>query len=96
MLESLYDQTEHSIVNFFGCVSEGRRFDFAILYTHQFWGKPLVICMQTGRSAPMCSDDLKDAEWLRSRFAVSDPQAAEAIRTLLGHRLTAVSHIEQY
>lgn len=96
MLESLYDRTESSTVNFVGCVSEGRRFDFAILYTYQFFGKPLVICMQSGRSAPMCSEDLKDTEWLRSRFSVSDPQAAEEIRTLLGQRLSAVSHNEQY
>lgn len=96
MLDSLYDTTETSNVNFVGCVSEGSRFDFAIVYTNQFFGKPLVICMQSGRSAPMSADDLTDAELLRSRFLVGDPQAADEIRTLLGQRLPTMQAIEQY
>jgi len=96
MLDSLYDMTESSNVNFVGCVSEGSRFDFAIVYTNQFFGKPLVICMQSGRSVPMCADDLMDADLLQSRFLVGDPQAADEIRTLLGQRLPTMQAIEQY
>lgn len=96
MLDALYDTTETSNVNFVGCVTEGSRFDFAIVYTNQFFGKPLVICMQSGRSVPMCADDLKDADLLRTRFLVGDPQAADEIRTLLGQRLPTMQMTEQY
>lgn len=96
MLESLYDTMETSNVNYVGCVSEGSRFDFAIVYSNQFFGKPLVICMQSGRSAPMCADDLKDMELLRSRFLVGDPQAADALRTMLGQRLPKMQTRDQY
>ncbi|MBW5444733.1 DUF3055 family protein [Cohnella sp. CFH 77786] len=96
MLENLYDVTESSSVNFVGCVSEESRFDFAIVYTHHFFGKPLVVCMQTGRSAPMCADDLKDAEVLRDRFLVGDPRAVDELRTLLGQRLPTIESLEQY
>jgi uracil phosphoribosyltransferase len=95
MLESLYDLTESSNVNFVGCVSEENRFDFAIVYTNHFFGKPLVVCMQTGRSAPMCADDLKDLDVLRSRFLV-DHQAAHDVRTLLQQRLPTLNTHEQY
>jgi hypothetical protein len=95
MFENLYDVIESSNVNFVGCVSEESRFDFAIVYTSHFFGKPLVVCMQTGRSAPMCADDLKDLDVLRSRFLVDD-QAAREIRTLLQQRLPTVASHEQY
>ncbi|WP_338134393.1 DUF3055 domain-containing protein [Cohnella candidum] len=96
MMENLYDVTESSNVNFVGCASEESRFDFAIVYTNLFFGKPLVVCMQTGRSAPMCADDLKDADVLRTRFLVEHPQAAEELRTLLGQRLPTIGSHEQY
>jgi hypothetical protein len=96
MLENLYDVTESSNVNFVGCVSEESRFDFAIVYTNHFFGKPLVVCMQTGRSAPMCADDLNDIDVLRSRFLVGDAEAAEEIRTLLQQRLPTLHTHEQY
>lgn len=96
MLESLYDTTETSNVNYVGYISEGSRFDFAIVYSNQFFGKPLVICMQTGRSAPLCADDLKDLELLRSRFFVSDDQAIDALRSMLGQRLPKMQPTDQY
>jgi hypothetical protein len=96
MLENLYDVTESSNVNFVGYVSEESRFDFAIIYTNHFFGKPLVVCMQTGRSAPMCADDLKDIDVLRSRFLVGDAQAAGEMRTLLLQRLPTLDTHEQF
>jgi hypothetical protein len=96
MLENLYDVTVASNVNFVGCISEESRYDFAIVYTNHFFGKPLVVCMQTGRSAPMCADDLKDSEILRSRFLVDNSQAADELRTLLGQRLPTLDLHEQY
>jgi len=95
MLENLYDLTESSNVNFVGCVSEESRFDFAIVYTSHFFGKPLVVCMQTGRSSPLCADDLKDLDILRSRFLVADNEAADELRVLLSTRLPSLQSLEQ-
>lgn len=96
MMENLYDVTESSNINFVGCITEDSRFDFAIVYTSHFLGKPLVVCMQTGRSSPMSTEDLDDADLLRSRFLVDDPQAADELRMLLGQRLPAMDWHEQY
>ncbi|MFC5703508.1 DUF3055 domain-containing protein [Cohnella faecalis] len=96
MFESLYDVLEASNVNFVGCVSDESRFDFAIVYTSHFFGKPLVVCMQTGRSAPLCADDLRDTDILRSRFQVSDSQALEELGTLLRSRLPSLEMQDQY
>jgi hypothetical protein len=95
MLENLYDVIESSNVNFVGCVSEESRFDFAIVYTSHFFGKPLVVCMQTGRSSPLCADDLSDTEILQSKFLVTDEAAVE-LRNLLRGRLPTLEMQDQY
>lgn len=95
MLENLYDVIESSNVNFVGCVSEESRFDFAIIYTSHFFGKPLVVCMQTGRSSPLSADDLGDTEILRTRFLLTDEAAVE-LSGLLRNRLPSLEMQDQY
>jgi hypothetical protein len=95
MLENLYDVIESSNVNFVGCISEDSRFDFAIIYTSHFFGKPLVVCMQTGRSSPLSADDLVDTEILRSRFFLTDEAAIE-LSGLLRSRLPTLEMQDQY
>ncbi|WP_214827263.1 DUF3055 domain-containing protein [Exiguobacterium algae] len=74
--ELLYTVSETSRVRFSGIETEAARYDFGFVYTHQFMGKVLVVCMQTGQSAlldghaleeprqlyPMLGIDLKDTE----------------------------------
>lgn len=55
--DHLYDVSENANVRFLGFISEGTRHDFGIVFTHKFYGKPLVICMQTGQSTLLSSDD---------------------------------------
>jgi hypothetical protein len=95
MLENLYDVIESSNVNFVGCISEDSRFDFAIVYTSHFFGKPLVVCMQTGRSSPLSADDFVDTEILRSRFFLTDEAAIE-LSGLLRSRLPTLEMQDQY
>lgn len=96
MFDDLYDVIEYSNVNFVGCVSEESRYDFAIVYTSLFFGKPLVVCMQTGRSSPLCAEDLTDNDLLRSRFLVANDQSADELRNLLSSRLPSIQASEQY
>ncbi len=49
--ELLYTVSETSRVRFTGIETETSRYDFGFVYTHQFMGKVLVVCMQTGQSA---------------------------------------------
>ncbi|MFD1018017.1 SAV0927 family protein [Thalassobacillus hwangdonensis] len=64
----LYDVTEDAKVRFVGfAVNEGR-YDFGIVYSDQFFGKPLVICMQTGHSALLDSSDIDDLDYLQKKF----------------------------
>lgn len=96
MFDRLYDVMEPSQVNFIGYVSERARYDFAIVYTSHFFGKPLVICMQTGRSSLLCYDDLSNIDYLQQIYNIREREEAEELSIFLQHRLHTVSHSEQY
>ncbi|MGJ7923116.1 DUF3055 domain-containing protein [Neobacillus sp. LXY-4] len=72
----LYDESEKVKVRFIGFTTEQTRFDFGIIYTNLFFGKPLVVCMQTGRSALLDPKDLEDTEYLKTAFKITDEQQA--------------------
>lgn len=47
MFEKLYDDHENVRVRFVGFITNDVRYDIGIVYTNMFFGKPLVICMQS-------------------------------------------------
>ncbi len=78
LFEKLYEEDENINVRFVGFATELARYDFGIIYTNLFFGKPLVVCMQTGRSTILDPDDLHDIEYLMTVFKIDDyHQAAE-------------------
>nr|WP_175475860.1 DUF3055 domain-containing protein [Evansella caseinilytica] len=96
MYEQLYDETERVNVRFIGITTENVRYDFGIMYTNMFFGKPLITCMQTGRSFLMCAEDAKDIEHLRKVFKLTDHKEAEAISEFLAVTLPYTSLEVQY
>jgi len=96
MFDHLYDETENAKVDFFGYASERARYDFAIVFTNRFFGKPLVVCMQTGRSSLLCADDLKNTETLQRTFSIAGEEGAAELAALLKQRLPFLELKEQY
>jgi hypothetical protein len=87
LFDKLYDEQEKAKVRFVGFTTETTRYDFGIVYTNLFFGKPLVICMQTGRSTLLDPKDLEDIEYVQSAFRIQDEEQAmdliEFFRTAL-------------
>lgn len=96
MFDRLYDVSERAQVNFIGYASETARYDFAIVYTDSFFGKPLVICMQTGKSALLCENDLENLDYLQHVFNISGKKETMELAVFLKQRLPAVPSQEQY
>jgi hypothetical protein len=74
--DKLYDENEKVKVRFVGFTTEHTRYDFGIVYTNMFFGKPLVVCMQTGRSALLDPKDLEDTEYLQAAFKINEEKQA--------------------
>ncbi len=77
MFDKLYDEQEQVKVRFVGFITEQNRYDFGIVYSAMFFGKPLVICMQTGRSALIDDRDIEHPEHLQHVFQIEYEQAYE-------------------
>jgi len=96
MFDRLYEESEQSKVEFFGYATEQARYDFAIVYTNRFFGKPLVVCMQTGRSSLLSADDLANTDHLQRVFSLPSGEEAEDLAVILRQRLPHLEMNEQY
>lgn len=78
--EKLYDEHEDVKVRFVGFTTEAVRYDFGIVYTNMFFGKTLVVCMQTGRSSLLDSSDISNVDHLVEVFKLdSKDEATELV-----------------
>ncbi|MFC4076591.1 DUF3055 domain-containing protein [Salinithrix halophila] len=91
MHERLYDETEQANVRFVGFVSDQGRYDFGIVYSRMFFGKPLVVCMQTGRSSLLALDDVDNLEYLQKLFNLKSREEAEEVSAFLCNNLPALT-----
>lgn len=82
-LEKLYDEHEDVKVRFVGLTTEEFRYDFGIVYTNMFFGKTLVICMQTGRTALLDADDLSKLDHLQRSYHLPSLKEANDLSLFL-------------
>jgi hypothetical protein len=79
----LYDTTEQTSTRFVCFLGESmRRFDLAIMTTNRYYGKKIVIDLQSGRSAIIGPDDLEEEGYLEYAYKLTEEEAAE-LRTFL-------------
>ncbi|WP_026174400.1 DUF3055 domain-containing protein [Effusibacillus pohliae] len=72
----MYDQKEKTDTRYVGFVGDSGRFDLMIVTTAHFYGKKVVICLQTSRAAILDQKDAANAGYLAEAFAL--PTEAEA------------------
>src|SRR5690554_2209353 len=96
MYERLYDESENVNVKFIGMTTDKSRYDFGIMYSSLFFGKPLVICMQTGQSFLMCDKDANDVDYLQKVLKLDDVGEAKIISEFLTVTLPSMSFEVQY
>ena len=96
IFDKLYDENENAKVRFIGFTTEDTRYDFGIIYTNLFFGKPLVVCMQTGRSTLLDPKDVEDIDYLQTVFRISDKQQAENLAEFFSIALPSIPFVTQY
>jgi len=96
LFDKLYDENENVKVRFIGFTTEHTRYDFGIIYTNMFFGKPLVVCMQTGRSTLLDPKDIEDIDHLQTVFRISDKQQAADLAEFFAEALPTTHFYTQY
>lgn len=78
-LDFLYDHTEQTSTRFVCFVGNEsmRRFDLAIMTTTRYYGKKIVIDLQSGRSAVIGPDDLAEEGYLEYAYKITEEEAQE-------------------
>ncbi len=96
LFDKLYDEHEKVKVRFIGFTTEHTRYDFGIIYTNMFFGKPLVICMQTGRSSLLDPNDIEDIETLQTLFHIKEWQQAADLADFFKTALPELPFVTEY
>ncbi|MGM9925073.1 MAG: DUF3055 domain-containing protein [Bacillus sp. (in: firmicutes)] len=73
----LYDDREQTTTRFVSFVGESERFDLAITSSERFYGKHLVLNMQSNRFAIIGPDDLEEDGYLEHVYQLTPGQAEE-------------------
>ncbi|MDN9012210.1 DUF3055 domain-containing protein [Brevibacillus laterosporus] len=95
-MELLYDVNEDAKVRFLGYTTDTTRYDFGIVYTHRFFGKPLVVCMQTGQSTLLSSEDTINPKHLQQIFKLSCLTQAKELSQFFRDNLPSMPFQDQY
>lgn len=78
----LYDDNIETRTRFVGFMGNTIRFDIAILHTDRFYGKIMVLDLQSNKFAIIGHDDLKEPGYLEFAFGLNE-EAAEELKTFL-------------
>ncbi|MBA2875640.1 DUF3055 domain-containing protein [Thermaerobacillus caldiproteolyticus] len=71
----LYDDTVETKTRFVSFLGKQQRFDLAIIQTDRFYGKYLVLNMQSNRFAIIGQDDLDEPGYLEQAYHLSEEDA---------------------
>ena len=73
----LYNDLIDSKTRFVSFMGDESRFDLAITMTDRFYGKKLVLNLQSNRFAIIGQDDLEEEGYLEHAFQLTEAEAAE-------------------
>jgi hypothetical protein len=96
LFEKLYDEYEKVKVRFVGFTTKDVRYDFGIVFSNMFFGKPLVICMQTGRSALLDPKDIEDLDHLQNVFRIDSLEQANDLAEFFKTALPSIPFQPEY
>jgi hypothetical protein len=73
----LYDETVETKTRFVSFMGEHQRFDLAIIQSDRYFGKHLVLDIQSNRFAIIGADDLKEPGYLEFAYKLNEEDASE-------------------
>lgn len=73
----LYDENEETRTRFVSFMGESQRFDIAVLSTTRYYGKQIIMDMQSNRFAIIGKDDLLEPGYIEYAFQISEKDAED-------------------
>jgi len=73
----LYDEAEDTKTRYVSFMGENQRFDLVIITTDRYFGKKLVLNMQSSRYAVIGTDDLEEEGYIETVFQLDEVDGNE-------------------
>lgn len=73
----LYDEVEETKTRYVSFMGKSQRFDLAITVTNRYYGKKLVLDIQSNRFAIIGEDDLNEPGYLEEVYNLNEEDAEE-------------------
>ncbi|MFS0882464.1 DUF3055 domain-containing protein [Metabacillus niabensis] len=73
----LYDESVETNIRYVSFMGNNQRFDLAIIQTDRFFGKQIVLDIQSNRFAIIGTDDLEEPGYLEYAFKLTEEDATE-------------------
>ncbi|MBE4907407.1 DUF3055 domain-containing protein [Bacillus luteolus] len=73
----LYDDTVETKTRFISFMGDTQRFDLAIIKSDRYYGKSLVLDIQSNRFAIIGTDDLDEPGYIEHAYNLSEEEAEE-------------------
>jgi len=73
----LYDDTVETKTRFVSFMGDNQRFDLAVIQSDRYYGKQLVLDIQSNRFAIIGEDDLKEPGYIEHAFNLNEENAEE-------------------
>lgn len=72
MVDILLEEKENQTVNHYCIATDDYRYDFSVVYSNHFYGKAMVISIQTGKMVLMCQDDIENDLFWAKKLGISE------------------------
>lgn len=73
----LYDESVETNIRYVSFMGNNQRFDLAIIQTDRFFGKQIVLDIQSNRFAIIGTDDLEEPGYVEYAFKLTEEDATE-------------------
>ncbi|KZN97724.1 MAG: DUF3055 domain-containing protein [Bacillaceae bacterium] len=94
-MDILLEERENQTIYFYCIASNDYRYDLAVIFSNQFFGKAMVMSLQTERFMLMCKEDIDKEEIWADKLGIhctDTEQCKDFFRTILTNHHLA----EQY
>ncbi|CAM3379837.1 DUF3055 domain-containing protein [Hydrogenibacillus schlegelii] len=96
LFEAVYENTEQAQVRFIGVHTEEGLYDLGLLFSNQFFGKTMIINLQTGRTALADASDLANPIWLKEALQLKSEAEAERLAHFLEDHIPSLPWKPEY
>lgn len=95
MVDILIEEKGKHSVHYYCIATEHHRYDFSVIYTDHFFGKAMVVSIQSNTMELLCSEDIEN-EWIWAEKLGINPIDVDECRIFLKMILQQKLLVNQY